>query len=473
MGYASKYKLAFMGIILLLLVVASLLGYLYFLKKSPKYLYLRAEAKQVEKLIHYWAQHDGSGREVYKVVQEQPFRLHSTLSANVQFEGLLGSLLNQHIAGIQESLEKTRLSLTFEQQPQTEQYLFRGALNLGDARLLMGEVYQEPGLTAFKLPDLAETYFYLANQQFGAVAQRVNPAYQKERQAPELSKVKDGAALVEQFQQNLVARYGRYMWAQLEEEMFTLEKVPFSTEEGQIRARKISLQMSAAQLDQFFRGLREELQADQELAELLLSLDLQEQFNLVMEHLEELRFPNGISMQVILDKKGHILARKAELAIVYPNLSAFSEGIRLNYASKLTERDVLIDTDFAIPLKEDVMERWLPSSLSRLIGDVQLSGIRGSVKQRIDRQALPEVFQHQVNLRLFMDANSSLLGRQSLGLQAEIESSLNFTDELLFPNLAEDRARPLLGLAEGEWQAILSELENYLYKLIKPFQLSS
>ena len=215
------------------------------------------------------------------------------------------------------------------------------------------------------------------------------------------------------------------------------------------------------------------MQANQELAELLLSLDLQEQFNLVMEHLEELRFPNGISMQVILDKKGHILARKAELAIVYPNLSAFSEGIRLNYASKLTERDVLIDTDFAIPLKEDVMERWLPSSLSRLIGDVQLSGIRGSVKQRIDRQALPEVFQHQVNLRLFMDANSSLLGRQSLGLQAEIESSLNFTDELLFPNLAEDRARPLLGLAEGEWQAILSELENYLYKLIKPFQLSS
>lgn len=344
--YITK-KTALLAAALIIIIAAGGLTYTYLVKKSPKYIYLQAEAKNYQRLADYWTEKYGAGWELYKLVQGNPSRISTEISGNFQFAGIIGGFINQQLAGVQRGLEQTKLSLVLEQDPEQEQYLVKSTLHMAEADLLALELFQTQEMTAVRIPTIFEKYLFLGNNQFISTIERIAPNYQGSDEVPRLNRLKHSGQLVQQLQDSLLPKYGLYIWSGLTDEMFTLEKTTYPTAQGEQKAQRITLQMKAGEIEAFSQGLLVQLEQDKDLMELLRELRLEENANKLFDELSALRFPEGLTMQVIIDEQGNILSRQVDVGVslgqIFQSvLTSQSELTADQHGSEASEKGVQI-----------------------------------------------------------------------------------------------------------------------------------
>lgn len=527
-------KLFYVLTVLIFIAVCGLLAYFILLKQSPKYIYLQAEAEHYRRMVHQWRDHDGMGKELYRLAQGEPSRISSELSANVHFAGLIGSFMNRQLAGVQRGLDQTRISLVLEQDAGKAQYLLTSALFLDQAELLALEFYQNGQITAIKLPGLLEKYLILENNQSIPTIGNIFPGYQGEAKVPRLARLNQSGRLAEEIEANLLPKYGLYLWNRLTDEMFTLEKGTYQTAQGEQKGQLITLQMSGEELEALIQELLAELARDQELMALLQALEREKEVSHLFRQLGQLRFPDGLTMQVTIDKQGNILARELELSMAgWENMASNwltghdlptnQWGVQLKYAAQYSlpsvspdgrvereksgwrlelkptffpkaivqlavdtvkERDrardgKTIDTRFSLSFGQAVPVEDA-SWLSPIAGELEIPRLRGQLRQYMERvptikgsQATAsqststhhndnEQLQYNLDLNLYVDITSSLLGRQSLGIKLALMNKVQFTDRLLFPKIEKENALFLSQLKDPEWKQIISHLQDRL-----------
>lgn len=516
---SSKKKIGIIAAVLIFLFAAGGLAYEFVLNKSPKYLYLQAELKNYERVVENWEEKYGQEWELQKALLEKPSRMITELSGNFAFQGLGGGLINQQLTVVQDALDQTKLSFTVEQDPLEEKYFTTASLFAGNVDLFSAEIYQSNEHTSLKLPVIYNKYFFFENEQFGQFMRRVDPYYVGPEKIMSLSNYGDSIDIPDKVKERLKLKYSQYVLTQLHEDMFTLDKVSHTTPDGEMKAREITFHMNEREVNDFLQGFIQEIKEDQELLD---TITMKDGLGEIGQGLQELTFPEGLTVTAILDRKGNMIDRQVNLLVTdkftkeavqvgftsnrFVNKQKEEEQgwkleieptaptgqdkgiIQVDQISKPEEKGIRTKTDgqmrilssgreeLNVSLELDTLRKPGERSNEQIVDTefalsfggaeleytplAQVSRIRGNIEQMMDQNLKKNYSKKDIAFDIYVDVNNSMIGKQSVGVKLQMNTDIEFTDTLFFPMMEGEEAVNVATMTEDEWWNTISQVES-------------
>ncbi|MFJ7830826.1 zinc-ribbon domain-containing protein [Peribacillus sp. NPDC097284] len=309
------------------------------LHKSPKELYLLSEYKSYQYAKEQWVDQHGDSLEFQEKTMQQPSRSEMTLSGDVDMDSL-GS--DPDFEMVKELLGQASISAKMDQDPKTNQGHYTVALNIDKEKAMDVEMVQSKDQAGLKVPMLYDKFFFLNFDEYGEFMRMMDPLYD----GPETLEISDlewqDLKLTEKEQKHIQKRYGSFLMDNLDDDQFKVEKgVEYKHEGDAMKVRKVTLKLSASETKTFIDDLMDEMIKDTELHNILVkraqkvagAAALTEQVDEEMQdtkamkrqlvdglkdvkgELKDIRFAEGFTSTLLIDKKERIIDRKVTTSI--------------------------------------------------------------------------------------------------------------------------------------------------------------
>jgi hypothetical protein len=546
MNFLKQKKVVFLILLAVSLFGSVALGYEMIVKNNPKNLFLLAEYKTYQQTVKGLEKMYGEEWELQKKLLEKPSSSTSEVKMDLNLENGMPGVDPLQQAIITSILDSSKIVMNVDQDPVNNISFSTFALDLSGNNLFSAELYQSPEETGVQVPVLYDKFLFIQNNQFGEVMRKFDPTYLGPESLDQLMpNYNEMYKLPQELQEHIRANYTQFFMDRLKEEYITLKKdVPYQSPEGSVNLRQIDIVLTEDEVKEFLIALIDKLSHDEELLDLVaenmvewLKLEeyyaeedmtnpeyikgkMAEGFSEMKSSLEKTRFPEGLSMTLLINKQELIVDRTFQFAIADEN----DEGAKINFTwnkwieknSKRTSSWVfqvqpIDDTDVAVLLeaqttsskendgvKEDLLGSMVVVEDGKTSVDVSLdlstfrttedgkkkmdydfelgfNGtefegeqpiIKGNVTRIVDQDLKKNYSNQQMDFNLTIGMDSSFEGKQTINLIFNTTTDVQLKDEIDFPVLSEENGVNIARLSEEEMYMLGAEIQSSLQQFI-------
>ncbi|MDK2934583.1 MAG: hypothetical protein PWP27_2393 [Clostridiales bacterium] len=550
----NKLKFIFLGIIAVLIIMGSALAYKIFFDKTPKELFLEAEYKNFKTIAEKIKKAKEQERvKLAKYLLENSAHITTELSGDFSIDGVNDPQLNM----IREMLKKAKIVIDTKNDSKQKKNLAEISLQLSGTNLFDVHIYQSDKKLGFKVPVLYDKYFVLDGNNLQKSLEKVDYYGEVPNKIITNEDIKNAVKLPKEQLQSIGLDYGKFILSTLKEEDFTLTKdVPFSMGDQEIKSKQITLSLPEDRLKDIMVELVSKFRDDEQLldliAENLYSVahlmeeagyatsdelgDLTDKSKIktairdgaldLKDGVRDLRFPDGLKISILLDKKHNIVDRKINFVIghqdsdmkvafeiskkhwtnkdkseksnwdikVQPrgghlkgknemtfefNASTTPDAKPDAWQKKLEAYCKLYDNDqeilngraeFNINSQSDKQEgeKLNTDFVIAAKGQDHSTGYEikasGEIAQKLKGSFKDEFFDTDSDIRLKINASDGYSGNEQVTINLNLKENVKLNETLDFPELNNSNAVNLLEIDEAEKMQIMREIQNAAFK---------
>ncbi len=507
--------------ILISLAVVVLLGisatvYAMFFNLSPKETYFLAEKNSMEQTQESFNKTFAVNKDVNEKILKDPSK--STLTLGLKSVEGLGAI-DPNMAMFASMLNDVKLSMAAQLNPEKNEGLAELKAGMGGTEFIKAEAYQSEDLTGLNVPLLYNNYLYLNNDQFGEVMKKFDPAYQGPEQIDNVVEMQLKAMKNQGKYEEHAEEYGKFLLDKIKDENVTQKD---SVEFKGNKYKQLTLQLSEQETKEILKALIDKVQKDDELLDLLIDTNVNTAFNTpgmetadlketfqselkkASENIDQVKIPDGFKSAILVDNNEMIVKRDvdfkigdgSELVVVdYSSHSLRSDeiitdgkweanifpenGEKQDYAKVLLEikgkkgdgenttRDII--GTFALAEAGEVTGANLNATISGTPEDMK-ADFEGSIEDP-NNSGIPPLKGHFTRKVTDDLDNGTYASNGELGLEVDAglgapinvtfdyENKTEFTNNLKFPNVAED-GEDVAEMSPEEIQQIMTDIQT-------------
>jgi hypothetical protein len=546
MNFLKQKKVVFLILLAVLLFGSIALGYEMIIKNNPKNLYLLAEYKTNQQTLKDLKEIYGEEWELQKALLDKPSSSTSEVKMDLNLEEGIPGVDPFQQAIITSILDSSKIVINVDQDPVSNTSFSTFGLDLSGNNLFSAELYQSKEETGVQVPVLYDKFLFIQNNQFGEAIRKFDPTYSGPESLDQfMPNYNEMYKLPQELQEHIRTNYTQFLMDSLKEEYITLTKnVPYQSPEGSVNLRQIDIVMTEDDVKQFLVQFVDKLSKDEELLDLVaenliewmkieeyyaeedmtnpeyIKGKIEEGFNEMRSGLEQTRFPEGLSMTLLINKQELIVDRTFNFAVTDEN----DEGAKVNFTwNKWVEKDSnktsswvfqvqpIDDTDVAFlveaqttsskvddGVKEDLLGSMVVVENGKTSVDVSLdlssfrttedgrkrteydfelgfNGtefeeeqpiINGNVTRIVDQDLKENYSKQQTDFNLNVGMNLPYEGKQTINLIFNTTTDIQFKDQIDFPVLSEENGVNIATLSEEEMYMIGAEIERSIQQFI-------
>lgn len=331
-----RKKLPFLALLALVLVAVVSVVFLLMQDSSPKQTLLAAEKNTRKAASGRWDFFFGSWLELQQMMMDKPFSTTMEIGLDVSVQGRDDY---DDLEAVRDLFKNSKLRLAIDNDSNKGENLTDITVVVMGADLIDAQLYWSADQTGFQVPVLYDRYFYLYNNEFEDVMERFYlNSFGSEAAfvfAPMFSLInythplKDVSGL-----NDTGKKYLEYLVSGIKNEHLAVtSNVSYSSPEGEVKVKQITLTMSAAETEEMVDGLLDIIEADDHLFDLIydnfvnlspvpssalpidIKAELKKELQAELQELRGLRFPDGFHMMVLLDDRDRIVKREVNFTV--------------------------------------------------------------------------------------------------------------------------------------------------------------
>lgn len=318
---------------------------LLFVNKSPKRLFLEAQASLAGGLIGDLQAAMGPSWELQERMQKEPYQ--STVKVTADFDVAVQDPSAQMVKDL---LQRSSLVMGARHDPTVQRQLIDFTLNVKGTDLVAGEFYQSPDELALKVPVLHSKYLQLENKDLRKTFADKGIPYTGPDRIVTASDYQRFLKVDEAKWEPLLKEYARYVHDFIQDDEIALERsYPYQSPDGEVTMKRITLTLSEQRVKDLFVGLGRKFRDDEDALDLVAtnvsgwaslmvesaSLEGSEAADLNKlkdkesvkqqirdgvldweESWSEVELPNGLQITTVLDSKNNPVEQEITLTVV-------------------------------------------------------------------------------------------------------------------------------------------------------------
>lgn len=507
--FRNKRNLVIIASIAAFIVIAAGVSYALVSNPSPRALYFTAELgsfRQANASIEsifgdYWS--------LQNHMRENPYRSTTTISPEIS------GINFPELADLDENLQNSTIQVVNSMDPNNNRAMVSFHLSTKEDCVFSVEAYQSEDQTGFSLPYLNDKYFFINNDDYGNLIRKFDPTYN----GPE--RIENFTHYMAKSQENELdlREYFQLISSTLEEENFSLEKdVVFRDNQY----RKFTLTLPEEELKTLLGELITIMEHDDELLKIITdSAQAREEYkqglNELKEELKSIAFPGGFVSELIIDKNNNIINRTVTFTVADSHTP--EDGVRFTYESTNLEEKTRTKAEKQLSVKsikgddEELKFFWNTVdnpgftetragmqvlSYGAVESDIQLLMdtshheqtkvtdfqlliennepeldppiIFGTVKQTVDQDLSNGYSNQDTEFSLTFGTDDFYQGYREVTLTMDMESRIEFTDDLNFPDFQSAESTNAIDLTEEEIAEYIEDVVNSLADFIQPVE---
>jgi hypothetical protein len=523
-------KILFSALGAVLLIGAGVLVYLFVFNQTPKQMFVRAELSHFMENTDNWEEFFGPYMELTEKMLVEPSTQTVEVNGDFDIDGVPAFAMND-IEMIQQLVRDISLEVTSQLDPEQKQELSGLGLQVAGATIADFELFESDTHTAVRAPFLKDEYFYFGNEQFGDLMSKVDPYYEGPEQRVSTTELYDLYEWPEDGLDQIGESTIRYLYDNLEDDFFEHDK----------ENNTLVLSMNEDQVRELLKGYINELREDEEgldefvdivvkwSSALMVEEDLMIEADLTdaewvkseiidaldeaYEGLDEVGFPDGFRMAIMLDDQDHIIGRDLKFTIagededdsatiIYQSeTTPTDEGKEGDWKFEITSLDgddvVGVTNHFAHTEEEDgnryvnrfrmyyedwgvevfdvgleletlktedegyeVFETDFRLDLDEVLEDEDFQEFSGKWIQRIDQNLDEDYAQRESEITFNVGFYDYEIGNVLVQVHLNVDQEIHFNGEQSFPDLESEDNVNVAEMSDTELSELLMELED-------------
>jgi hypothetical protein len=324
MNFRSR-KVLIITIVVLFVIAAAAAGYAIFLNKTPKELYFSSEMKTFKSTVKEIQARYKDDLALRNSMAQGPFRTNLEISGDLNANDSVSGYASDQLNTVKETLKESKLTISTASDPLQQITDTVVSFTIKGSELLNAELFLAQEKMGVKVPVLYDKYFQINPDNFGEAMRKIDENYSgPEKLDPgrysfgNLNREKEDWT-------KTGLRYAEFFKNNLPEEYFRLEKdVLYNSPDGQHKLRQLTLKMNEDQTKDFFNKLIDRLINDNELQKLMtgnltdgtLEPEFKNNLEELKTRLQNIRFPDGLTMVILINDKENIVSRQFNLSLL-------------------------------------------------------------------------------------------------------------------------------------------------------------